>query len=114
MEQSGQLGEMDQHVAENHTDEKGNVIYSCSMHPSVRQNEPGDCPICGMELIEVQENTVVNGNPNEIQMSLAAMKLAEIETSVISSGIPVSTIYLPGKIKVDQNKVSSVYCFICW
>ncbi|WP_040368043.1 efflux RND transporter periplasmic adaptor subunit [Balneola vulgaris] len=108
MEQSGQLGEMDQHVAENHTDEKGNVIYSCSMHPSVRQNEPGDCPICGMELIEVQENTVVNGNPNEIQMSLAAMKLAEIETSVISSGIPVSTIYLPGKIKVDQNKVSSV------
>ncbi len=108
MEQSDQMSETDQHVAENHTDDEGNVIYSCSMHPSVRQNEPGDCPICGMELIEVQDNSTASGNPNELTMSLAAMKLAEIETSVVRSGNPVSTIYLPGKIMPDQNKVSSV------
>lgn len=107
MEQSSQMGETDQHVAESHTDDEGNVIYSCSMHPSVRQNEPGDCPICGMELIEVNDNST-GGNPNELTMSLAAMKLAEIETSVVRSGNPVSTIYLPGKIMADQNKVSSV------
>ncbi|MEQ8577987.1 MAG: efflux RND transporter periplasmic adaptor subunit [Balneola sp.] len=108
MEQSDQMSETDQHVAENHTDDEGNVIYSCSMHPSVRQNEPGDCPICGMELIEVQDNSTPSGNPNELTMSLAAMKLAEIETSVLRSGNPVSTIYLPGKVMPDQNKVSSV------
>ncbi|MEQ9280439.1 MAG: efflux RND transporter periplasmic adaptor subunit [Balneola sp.] len=108
MEQSDQMSETDQHVAENHTDDEGNVIYSCSMHPSVRQNEPGDCPICGMELIEVQDNSTASGNPNELTMSLAAMKLAEIETSVVRSGNPVSTIYLPGKVMPDQNKVSSV------
>lgn len=108
IEQSDQMGDMDQHVAENHTDDEGNVIYSCSMHPSVRQNEPGDCPICGMELIEVQDNSTASGNPNELTMSPAAMKLAEIETSVVRSGNPVSTIYLPGKIMADQNKVSSV------
>tara|TARA_R100000697_G_C5453453_1_gene198094 strand:- start:190 stop:1866 length:1677 start_codon:yes stop_codon:yes gene_type:complete len=77
------------------------------MHPSVRQSEPGDCPICGMELIPVNDNST-GGNPNELTMSLAAMKLAEIETSVVRSGNPVSTIYLPGKIMPDQNKVSSV------
>ena len=108
MEQSDQMSETDQHVAENHTDDEGNVIYSCSMHPSVRQNEPGDCPICGMELIEVQDNSTPSGNPNELTMSLAAMKLAEIETSVVRSENPVSTIYLPGKVMPDQNKVSSV------
>jgi Cu(I)/Ag(I) efflux system membrane fusion protein len=108
MEQSDQMSETDQHVAENHTDDEGNVIYSCSMHPSVRQNEPGDCPICGMELIEVEDNSTASGNPNELTMSLAAMKLAEIETSVVRSGNPVSTIYLPGKVMPDQNKVSSV------
>ncbi len=107
MEQSSQMGETDQHVADSHTDDEGNVIYSCSMHPSVRQNEPGDCPICGMELIPVNDNST-GGNPNELTMSLAAMKLAEIETSVVRSGNPVSTIYLPGKIMADQNKVSSV------
>ncbi|MGH8517179.1 MAG: heavy metal-binding domain-containing protein, partial [Panacagrimonas sp.] len=26
------------------------AIYTCPMHPEVRQNEPGDCPKCGMAL----------------------------------------------------------------
>ncbi len=26
------------------------VIYTCPMHPEVRQDRPGDCPICGMAL----------------------------------------------------------------
>ena len=26
--------------------------YTCSMHPDVVQDKPGDCPICGMSLIE--------------------------------------------------------------
>ena len=26
------------------------VIYTCPMHPQIRQNKPGNCPICGMAL----------------------------------------------------------------
>jgi Cu(I)/Ag(I) efflux system membrane fusion protein len=29
--------------------------YTCSMHPSVHANEPGKCPICGMELVPVMK-----------------------------------------------------------
>jgi len=28
----------------------GEIIYTCPMHPQVRQLAPGDCPICGMAL----------------------------------------------------------------
>jgi hypothetical protein len=28
------------------------VHYTCSMHPEVLQNKPGDCPKCGMKLVE--------------------------------------------------------------
>jgi len=56
--------EMEQHIQEAHTDEEGEIVYTCSMHPSVREDEPGNCPICGMELIraradqaEVDEDT---------------------------------------------------------
>ena len=28
----------------------GRVIYTCPMHPQIRQSEPGNCPICGMTL----------------------------------------------------------------
>ena len=25
--------------------------YTCPMHPEVKQNEPGSCPKCGMDLV---------------------------------------------------------------
>src|SRR5690554_3920054 len=28
-----------------------NQMWTCSMHPQIMQPEPGDCPICGMDLI---------------------------------------------------------------
>jgi Cu+-exporting ATPase len=30
------------------------VIYTCPMHPQIRRNGPGSCPICGMSLEPVQ------------------------------------------------------------
>ncbi len=27
-------------------------VYTCPMHPEVQQNEPGNCPKCGMKLVE--------------------------------------------------------------
>ena len=29
---------------------KASAIYTCPMHPQIRQAEPGNCPICGMTL----------------------------------------------------------------
>ncbi len=29
-----------------------NKTYTCSMHPQIIRNEPGRCPICGMQLVE--------------------------------------------------------------
>lgn len=31
---------------------KTTVQYTCSMHPEVVQNSPGNCPKCGMKLVE--------------------------------------------------------------
>ena len=28
------------------------VKYTCSMHPEVVQDKPGNCPKCGMKLVE--------------------------------------------------------------
>jgi membrane fusion protein, copper/silver efflux system len=45
--------------------ENGSEVWTCSMHPSVRSDEPGSCPICGMDLIPVsseeQERRLYHG-----------------------------------------------------
>ncbi len=32
--------------------EVASVQYTCPMHPEVITDKPGDCPICGMALVE--------------------------------------------------------------
>jgi cation transport ATPase len=38
------------------------VIYTCPMHPQIRQVGPGNCPICGMTLEPVKATAVVGEN----------------------------------------------------
>lgn len=38
------------------------VVYTCPVHPTVKMDEPGSCPICGMSLVKKEE-----GPPHEQQ-----------------------------------------------
>ena len=40
------------------------IIYTCPMHPQIRRNAPGNCPICGMAL-EPEIATVDPGSSAE-------------------------------------------------
>jgi len=39
----------------NYNDRKGEKIYTCPMHPEIRQDKPGMCPECGMSLIPAKK-----------------------------------------------------------
>jgi len=43
------------------TEEAEQQTYTCPMHPEVRQNQPGNCPKCGMALIPAQETPAPSG-----------------------------------------------------
>ena len=56
------------------------------MHPQIRMPGPGKCPICGMDLIPVEDDNSesTNGsNLTTLTLSEAAKKLAEIETTEV-------------------------------
>jgi len=42
---------------------KGEQLYTCGMHPSVIQEGPGTCPICGMDLTPVRKSTTGRAGP---------------------------------------------------
>ena len=82
-------------------------IWTCSMHPQIRQNEAGDCPICGMDLIPLEENT--SNNPLVLEMTDAAVKMANIQTTIVgeTNHATGKTIHLSGKIQPDERLASS-------
>ena len=86
---------------------EGGEIWTCSMHPQIKQDEPGDCPLCGMDLIPLEANT--SDNPLVLEMTKEAVKLANIQTTTVG-GAKVETsqiIQLSGKIQTDERLASS-------
>ena len=41
----------------------GGTVYTCPMHPQIRRNAPGNCPICGMALEPVMPSLEEERNP---------------------------------------------------
>ncbi len=41
----------------------GDTIYTCPMHPQIRQDHPGNCPICGMTLEPLMPSLDEDDNP---------------------------------------------------
>lgn len=90
-------------------EEQAETIWTCSMHPQIKQNKPGLCPICAMELIALKSVGSEPGvDPNELPMTEMAVKLADIRTIKASKGSALKNIYLQGKIEVDERNVSSI------
>lgn len=48
------------------------TIYTCPMHPEVRQNAPGDCPKCGMALEEAPAVAAAIGIAKPLQYGAGA------------------------------------------
>lgn len=80
------------------------VEYTCSMHPQIRQQGPGLCPICGMELIPME--TEGSGmDPNRIRMSAIAIQLADIRTTRVESSQGATSWAVDGKIYPDERRI---------
>jgi len=86
--------------------EKKSTIWTCSMHPQIRKEEPGQCPLCGMDLIPLNQDAV-QIDPNSISMTEDAAKIAEVSTMLVSSQAPVKEVRLYGKIQADERLVQT-------
>lgn len=81
-------------------------VWTCSMHPQIKQPDPGDCPICGMDLIPLESSSDSNDSL-VIKMSPSAMKLAQVQTIKVSSGAYSKSINLTGKVQADERLLFS-------
>lgn len=93
-----------EHNHEHRTEKKANQMWTCSMHPQIMKTEPGDCPICGMDLIPAEAGAE-GLSVDEFKLTENAMKLANIQTTII--GAPdgsENTLELSGEIVANEKK----------
>jgi Cu(I)/Ag(I) efflux system membrane fusion protein len=85
-------------------------IWTCSMHPQIKQDKPGQCPICAMDLIPLitAQSTGDDLDPYEIVLTESAAKLADIQTMVVSKGTPQKSLYLQGKVQPDERNIAEL------
>ncbi|MFD2037671.1 efflux RND transporter periplasmic adaptor subunit [Belliella marina] len=86
-----------------HIDEDG-VEYTCSMHPQIRQNEPGQCPLCGMALTPVNNKKGADSSPFVLEMTPEAVALSNVKIARVKSGAGTGKIVLTGKIQPNEQR----------
>ncbi|MCF8228311.1 MAG: efflux RND transporter periplasmic adaptor subunit [Bacteroidales bacterium] len=103
----GGNGEKEASIAQEIIEEsEEETTWTCSMHPQIQQAEPGDCPICGMDLIPAESDT---GQESQVEFTLSeqAVKLANVQTTEVGYIEPEKVITLQGKIQPDETEVNS-------
>jgi Cu(I)/Ag(I) efflux system membrane fusion protein len=84
-------------------------VWTCSMHPHIRQDHPGECPLCGMDLIPLKDvgGTGEAIDAGAIQLSKEAAALANVQTVMVSRDNPVKELLLYGVIQADERLARS-------
>jgi Cu(I)/Ag(I) efflux system membrane fusion protein len=89
--------------------EQEQTIWTCSMHPQIRQPKPGKCPICFMDLIPLKESNI---GEMRIEFSEAAKKLMQIETSPVERKFVTAKIRMVGKIDYDETRLKNISAWV--
>ena len=94
------------------TAETKKQIWTCSMHPQIRLDHPGKCPICGMDLILLNQGGGEKVDSNAVHFSKEAAELANVSTMIVSRQKPTKEVRLYGKVQADerllQNQVAHI------
>ncbi|NRT13949.1 Cu(I)/Ag(I) efflux system membrane fusion protein [Flavobacterium sp. 28A] len=84
---------------------KESIYYTCSMDPQIKEDKPGKCPICHMELTPMKKD---NGAYNSISLSDQQIKLGNISTALIGTSQQSQQGNYTGVLTVNPEAIKSI------
>jgi Cu(I)/Ag(I) efflux system membrane fusion protein len=86
-------------------------IYTCPMHPQIRQPGRGRCPICGMELVPA---AAAAGSADALSVVIepAQRRLANIQTAKVRKDVVETTIESVGRLAIDESRMATIASYI--
>jgi Cu(I)/Ag(I) efflux system membrane fusion protein len=86
------------------------TVWTCSMHPQFKLPDPGQCPICAMDLIPLTDDDGAGGDERSTTVSLSerAKKLAEVRTAPVGRAETGVELKLLGRLESDETRERTV------
>ncbi|TWU34872.1 efflux RND transporter periplasmic adaptor subunit [Novipirellula artificiosorum] len=85
------------------------AIWTCSMHPQIRRDGPGDCPICGMDLVPVKKSV---GGVRTVSISSDVKKLMNVQTVPVTRRYVTANVRMVGKIDYDETSLAHITAWV--
>jgi len=94
------------------TEETKAEVWTCSMHPQIRMDKPGKCPICAMDLITVNQSGNSGMDTEAVHLTKESAALANVLTTIVSTQNPVKELRLYGKVQADERLLRNQVAYI--
>jgi len=88
------------------------TIFTCPMHPQIRQPTPGRCPICGMTLVPAASLSGTDLDELAVTIQPAQRRLANIQMAPVESGSVSAILQTVGAIAVDESRQATIAAYI--
>lgn len=79
------------------------ITFGCAMHPQIKQEARGNCPICGMHLTPQQASKYIN--QALLQLTEEETQITNIKTQTITNENLTFSISVYGKVILDESRV---------
>jgi Cu(I)/Ag(I) efflux system membrane fusion protein len=92
------------------TDRSATAYWTCTMHPQVHQDHPGNCPICGMTLVrrEAHANATPGDTPMVVAIDPRMAQNLGMRTAPVTRGASALRIAAVGSVVIDENRIAVV------
>jgi len=87
-------------------------IFTCPMHPQIRQPTAGRCPICGMALVPASSSGVADLDELSVKIEPAQRRLANIQTAPVAQEAIAATLQTVGAIAIDESRQATIAAYI--
>lgn len=87
------------------------TVWTCSMHPQIRANKPGQCPICFMDLVPVTSDDA-DADAARLTLSGRAKTLAQVQTTEVRMRDLTNEIQMVGKVAPDETRITYISSYI--
>ncbi len=82
--------------------------YWCPMHPQVKRDKTGTCPICNMQLVEMQEDGGRKKNAGSILLTHRQIQQAGVRFATVARLSFARQIETSGVVAVDERQLKTI------